>query len=62
MSEVFVSDQLDILKKTTVKQLSGHGVSNIDHDKLDDYVSYIGSMAFNKDATLVSGTDESNWK
>lgn len=59
MSEVSVSDQLAILKKTAVKQLNECGVSNIDHDKLDGYVNSLKSMAFNQDATLVSGKDPS---
>lgn len=59
MSEVSVSDQLAILKKTAVKQLNECGVSNIDHDRLDGYVNSLKSMAFNQDATLVSGKDES---
>lgn len=59
MSEVSVSDQLAILKKTAVKQLNECGVSNIDHDKLDGYVNSLKSMAFNQDAVLVSGKDPS---
>lgn len=59
MSEVSVSDQLAILKKTAIKQLNEYGVSNIDYDKLDGYVNSLKAMAFNQDATLVSGKDPS---
>lgn len=59
MSEVSTADQLANLKKTAVKQLNECGVSNVDHDRLDGYVNSLKSMAFNQDATLVSGKDES---
>ena len=59
MSEVTVPEQLAILKKTAVKQLTECGVSNIDDAKLDGYVNSLKSMAFNQDATLVSGKDPS---
>ena len=59
MSEVSVPDQLAILKRTAVKQLNECGVSNVNHDRLDGYVNSLKSMAFNKDATLVSGKDPS---
>lgn len=52
-------DKLAALKATAVKQLNDCGVSNIDHDRLDGYVNSLKSMVDNKDATLVSGTDES---
>jgi len=57
MSEL--ADKLAALKSTAVKQLNECGVSNIDHDKLDGYVNSLKSMVDNKDATLVSGQDES---
>ena len=57
MSEL--ADKLAALKSTAVSQLNECGVSNIDHDKLDGYVNSLKSMVDNKDATLVSGTDES---
>lgn len=54
-----LADKLAALKSTAVSQLKECGVSNIDHDKLDSYVNSLKSMVNNKDATLVSGTDES---
>lgn len=54
-----LADKLAALKSTAVSQLNECGVSNIDHDKLDGYVNSLKSMVDNKDATLVSGTDES---
>lgn len=53
------ADKLASLKKTAVKQLNECGVSNIDDDRLDGYVNSLRSMVNNQDATLVSGTDES---
>ncbi|QCW99362.1 DUF2853 family protein [Aggregatimonas sangjinii] len=52
-------DKLAALKATAVSQLKECGVSNIDHDQLDGYVNSLRSMVDNKDATLVSGSDES---
>ena len=52
-------DKLAALKATAVKQLNECGVDNIDHDQLDGYVNSLKSMVDNKDATLVSGQDES---
>lgn len=57
MSEL--DDKLAKLKATAVSQLNACGHSNIDHDKLDGYVNSLRSMVDNVDATLVSGTDES---
>lgn len=54
-----LADKLAALKSTAVSQLNECGVSDIDHDKLDGYVNSLKSMVDNKDATLVSGTDES---
>lgn len=54
-----LADKLAALKSTAVSQLNECGVSSIDHDKLDGYVNSLKSMVDNKDATLVSGTDES---
>jgi len=54
--------KLAALKATAVKQLNECGVSNIDHDRLDGYVNSLKSMVDNKDATLVSGKDESELK
>jgi len=51
--------KLASLKATAVKQLNECGVSNIDDAKLDGYVNSLKSMVDNKDATLVSGQDES---
>ena len=52
-------DKLAALKATAVKQLTECGISNINHDRLDGYVNSLKSMVDNKDATLVSGTDQS---
>ncbi len=57
MSEL--SEKLEKLKATAVSQLNDCGVTSIDHDKLDGYVNSLKSMVDNKDATLVSGQDES---
>ena len=57
MSEL--DEKLAKLKSTAVSQLNECGVSNIDHDQLDGYVNSLKSMVDNVDATLVSGTDES---
>ncbi|MRH98913.1 DUF2853 family protein [Kriegella sp. EG-1] len=57
MSEL--SEKLAKLKATAVSQLTECGVSSIDNDTLDGYVNSLKSMVNNKDATLVSGTDES---
>lgn len=57
MSEL--ADKLAALKSTAVSQLNECGVSNINHDQLDGYVNSLKSMVNNKDATLVSGSDES---
>ena len=52
-------EKLAALKATAVKQLNECGVSNINHDRLDGYVNSLKSMVDNKDATLVSGQDQS---
>lgn len=52
-------EKLAALRATAVKQLNECGVSNIDNDRLDGYVNSLKSMVDNIDATLVSGTDES---
>lgn len=52
-------DKLAALKATAVKQLTECGISSINHDRLDGYVNSLKSMIDNKDATLVSGTDQS---
>ncbi len=57
MSEL--SEKLEKLKATAVSQLNDCGVTSIDYDKLDGYVNSLKSMVNNKDATLVSGQDES---
>ncbi len=57
MSEL--SKKLEKLKATAVSQLNDCGVTSIDYDKLDGYVNSLKSMVNNKDATLVSGQDES---
>ncbi|WP_298472605.1 DUF2853 family protein [uncultured Maribacter sp.] len=57
MSEL--AEKLAKLKATAVSQLNDCGVTDIDHDKLDGYVNSLKSMVNNKDATLVSGQDES---
>ena len=57
MSEL--AEKLAKLKQTAVSQLTDCGVSNIDHNRLDGYVNSLKSMLDNQDATLVSGTDES---
>jgi len=54
-----LNEKLAKLKETAVSQLNECGVSNIDHDTLDGYVNSLKSMVNNKDATLVSGSDES---
>ena len=54
-----LADKLAALKSTAISQLNECGISNIDHDKLDGYVNSLKSMVNNKDATLVSGSDES---
>lgn len=54
-----LAEKLSALKSTAVSQLNECGVSSIDHVKLDGYVNSLKSMVNNKDATLVSGTDES---
>lgn len=57
MSEL--NEKLSKLKETAVSQLNDCGVSNIDYDTLDGYVNSLKSMIDNKDATLVSGSDQS---
>lgn len=52
-------DKLAALKATAVKQLNECGISSINHDRLDGYVNSLKSMVDNKDATLVSGSDQS---
>lgn len=52
-------EKLAALKATAVSQLNECGVSNINHDQLDGYVNSLKSMVDNKDATLVSGSDQS---
>jgi len=47
------------LKEHAVNQLTEVGESNIDHSKLDILVGRMKTIVDNKDATLVSGTDES---
>lgn len=54
-----LADKLAALKSTAVSQLNECGVSNINHDQLDGYVNSLKSMVNNKDATLVSGADQS---
>lgn len=54
-----LADKLAKLKSTAVSQLNECGVTNINHDKLDGYVNSLKSMVNNKDATLVSGSDQS---
>lgn len=55
MSET--QEKLAKLKETAVSQLNECGVSNIDHDKLDEYVNRLRTMVNNRDALLVSGGD-----
>jgi len=52
-------EKLAALKATAVKQLTECGVSSINHERLDGYVNSLKSMVDNKDATLVSGKDQS---
>ncbi len=52
-------EKLAALKATAVKQLTECGVADIDHDRLDGYVNSLKTMINNKDATLVSGGDQS---
>lgn len=54
-----LNEKLAKLKATAVSQLNECGVSNIDHNQLDGYVNSLKSMVDNVDATLVSGTDQS---
>ncbi len=57
MSEL--ANKLAALKATAVKQLNECGVTHIDHGQLDGYVNSLKTMLGNKDALLVSGSDES---
>ncbi|PID71309.1 MAG: hypothetical protein CSA39_04530 [Flavobacteriales bacterium] len=55
-----LAEKLAKLKEQATKQLKDSGVSsNIDNDLLDDLVNRMKMIVNNKDAILVSGTDES---
>jgi hypothetical protein len=51
------SEKLAKLKETSLAQLKECGVSKVDHDQLDRYVNSLRTMVGNRDALLVSGTD-----
>jgi len=57
MSEL--KEKLAKLKEHAVNQLTECGVSDINHEILDGLVDRLKLIVDNKDATLVSGTDES---
>lgn len=52
-----MSDAVAKLREHAVAQLSEAGVSNIDNGRLDTIVGRLKTIAANKDATLVSGSD-----
>ena len=54
-----MSEAVEKLRAQAVAQLSECGVSSIDEGKLDTIVGRLKTIAGNKDATLVSGTDAS---
>lgn len=52
-----MSEAVAKLREHAVSQLTKAGVSNIDESKLDTIVDRLKTIASNKDATLVSGSD-----
>ncbi len=54
-----LAEKLAKLKETAISQLHECGVSDIDDGLLDTLVERLRTMVNNVDATLVSGTDES---
>jgi len=54
-----LNEKLSKLKNQAADQLSKCGVSNIDTDLLDTLVGRLRLIVDNKDALLVSGSDES---
>jgi hypothetical protein len=57
MSEL--AEKLAKLKQTAERQLKECGVANVDQELLETLVNRLRTMINNKDATLVSGKDES---
>lgn len=54
-----MSEAVEKFREQAVAQLGEAGVSNIDNDKLETIVGRLKSIAGNRDAALVSGTDAS---
>jgi len=54
-----MSEAVEKFAAQAAAQLKEAGVSNIDNGKLDTIVGRLKSIAGNRDAALVSGTDES---
>jgi len=54
-----MSEAVEKFEAQAREQLKEAGVSNIDSDKLDTIVGRLKSIAGNRDAALVSGTDDS---
>lgn len=53
------SEKLEKYKGTALSQLNAAGVSDVDMSLLDTYVNRMKNMIDNRDAVLVSTTDES---
>lgn len=56
MSEL--AEKLANLKEQAISQIKDSGVSKIDNNVLDDLVDSMKTIVNNRDAILVSGTDE----
>jgi len=53
-----LDEKLAKLKERAVSQLNDAGAKDLDHDLIDDLVGRMRLIVNNKDAMLVSGTDE----
>lgn len=53
-----MNDKLQALKNNAMQQLKDCGVSNVNEARLDQYVNSLKTMVNNRDALLVSGTDD----
>lgn len=53
-----LAEKLASLKEQAISQIKDSGISNVDENLLDDLVDRMKTIVNNRDAILVSGTDE----
>lgn len=59
LKNIKMSEATERLKEQAIAQLKDSGVSNVNDAKLDTIVGRLATIAGNRDAVLVSGTDPS---